>query len=752
MNDYDAVIPLFIQESRQLLEDMERLLLHLEQDEDPMESLNAIFRVAHTIKGSAGIFGFEVIVGFTHGVEELLDKLREDIQLLSSELTSLLLSCGDHISDLIDHLDQGGELSESVILIGQELSKEINRYQLIFKGDKSLPQALDNNCDPKMTSSNITKVLAQDDKSRLERLDNQVVESDNWHISLRFGLDSFRDGMDPISFLIYLSTLGQIQSIVTLDSLPHADDMDAETCYLGFEISFHSDANRQEISDVFQFIRESSQVKILAPSSYISDYIELINGLPEEDLLLGEILIRCGSITQGELQESLSLQESMTADGKSKPLGDIVVETGFTTGKVLETAIEKQNKVRESQVRVSQSVRVDATKLDELINLVGELVISGAGVALSANNSGDTSLIESINVLSTLVDDVRDSTLRLRMVQVGDTFNRFQRVVRDVSKESGKEIDLRITGVETELDKTVVEKIADPLMHLVRNAIDHGIELPSQRLAKGKSSTGTLSLDAYNDSGSVVIEVKDDGAGLDREQIMKKAIDKGLATEGQFLEDKELFDLIFQPGFSTAAAVTNLSGRGVGMDVVKRNITGLRGTVELESQLGEGTTCRIRIPLTLAIIDGFLVEVAGSSFVLQLDSVMECVELNDETCEISSGKDYINLRDEVLPIINLRKQFLLSGESPKRENVVVVRSEGIQFGILVDVLNGEFQTVIKPLGTIFEHIEGISGSTIMGNGEVALILDGAGLLREIMLKGRSKNNELSKKMSVELTN
>jgi two-component system chemotaxis sensor kinase CheA len=311
------------------------------------------------------------------------------------------------------------------------------------------------------------------------------------------------------------------------------------------------------------------------------------------------------------------------------------------------------------------------------------------------------------------------------MVPIGTTFSRFQRVVRDMSSELGKDIGLVITGGDTEVDKALVERIGDPLMHLVRNSIDHGIEAAELRAERGKPARGTLRLNAFHDSGSIVIEVQDDGGGIDRDKVLAKAIERGLVEPGANLSDGEIFGLIFEPGFSTAAAISNISGRGVGMDVVKKNVASLRGTIDVESRMGEGSTMRIRLPLTLAIIDGFLVGVGGSSFVVPLDRVVECVELPPG----QRNRDYLDLRGEVLPFIRLRSQFSIDGEHPRRENVVVVDYAGIKTGLVVDQLMGEFQTVIKPLGRLFEHVQGVSGSTILGNGGVALIIDVPMLVR-----------------------
>jgi two-component system chemotaxis sensor kinase CheA len=304
------------------------------------------------------------------------------------------------------------------------------------------------------------------------------------------------------------------------------------------------------------------------------------------------------------------------------------------------------------------------------------------------------------------------------MVKIGATFTRFKRVVHDVARELGKDIELRTAGEDTELDKTVVEKIGDPLMHLVRNAIDHGIDAPEVRAARGKPAQGTVTLNAYHDSGSIVIEVSDDGGGLNRDKILSKAIERGLVAVDANLSDAEIYGLIFEPGFSTADQITNLSGRGVGMDVVKRNITALRGSVGIASEPGQGTTVTVRLPLTLAIINGFQVGVGKSVFVVPLDMVDECVKFSAE-----SHHDYTDLRGEVLPFIRLRDLFEVPGTPPERQNIVVVKHAGQKFGLVVDTLMGEAQTVIKPLSKMFTQVKGISGSSILGSGDVALILD-----------------------------
>jgi two-component system chemotaxis sensor kinase CheA len=370
--------------------------------------------------------------------------------------------------------------------------------------------------------------------------------------------------------------------------------------------------------------------------------------------------------------------------------------------------------------------------LDYLITRIGELIIAAAGANLLARRSGDTELEESTSTLAELVEQVREGALQLRMVKIGGTFNRFQRTVRDVSRELGKEIQLVVRGEDTELDKTVVERIADPLMHLVRNAIDHGIEPADVRVGRGKPAAGTVTLNAYHDSGSIVIEVSDDGGGLKRDKILAKAVERGLLEEGRTLTDSEVFNFIFEAGFSTAESVTNLSGRGVGMDVVKRNIAALRGTLAIRSEEGRGTIVTVRLPLTLAIINGFQVGVGRSSFVLPLENIEECVEFSS-----AGGHDFANLRGAVLPFVRLREVFGTREPPSRRQSIVVVKHAGERAGLVVDALLGESQTVIKPLGKLFRTVDCVSGSSILGNGEVALILDVAALVQQATARARN---------------
>jgi two-component system chemotaxis sensor kinase CheA len=710
----EEIYSVFAQEAREQLAAMEEGLLRMEQGEQDSDTLNAIFRAAHTIKGAAGVVEIHHIEKFTHILENLLDKLRNgELQVSSEMITALLKGC-DHIGALLDRVEQGVlEEDPAIAAAGEETAALLRRFAA---GDASPTQRAEGG-------------MVEPSVAAVERAGGDQSISDCWHISIRFGRDVLRMGMEPLAFLRYLLNLGEIVHLATLyDSMPAAEEMDPESCYLGFEITLRSHATKEQIENVFAFCRDECDLHILPPHSKVGDFIELIERLPEESMRLGEILVKSGAITQEELEQGLRRQKAAirlaeATEQSAPPLGKILVEKKMVQPEIVEAAATKQRQVQEKKSAEARLIRVQADKLDQLIDLVGELVIAGASANLLAQKSGQSNLVEATSVLSRLVENIRDSALQLRMVQIGETFNRFHRVVRDVSKELGKEIDLVITGAETELDKSVVEKIGDPLMHLVRNALDHGIEPAAVRAAAGKPARGRVELNAYHDSGSIVIEVVDDGGGIDAEKIRAKAIEKGIIQPGQTLTEQELVNLIFEPGFSTADKVSNLSGRGVGMDVVKRNIQALRGTVEVKTTVGVGSRFIIRLPLTLAIIDGFLTSVGKASYVIPLDSVVECLELKDD----DTRGHMLNLRGEVLPFIRLREFFDVEGERPQRENVVVISAAGQKAGIVVDQLLGEFQTVIKPLGSLFKHLRGIGGSTILGSGEVALILDVAAL-------------------------
>jgi two-component system chemotaxis sensor kinase CheA len=724
----------FAQEAAELLQAMEDALLSLEAQPDDAELLHQVFRAMHTIKGTAGVFGFDLVVRFTHTVETVMDAVRSGEQALDRELTAILLDCRDHTAALVDAVlaaDDPNALEQALLDRGAQL---LARLETASGADSGQSQALAQSAgrDPEV-----------------EQVGSRATSDDSWVIALEFGPDALRNGMDPLSFLRYLRTLGDIEQIFTdTRRLPGVDQFDPENCYLGFRIFFSSQADKQAIEQVFEFAADDCDIHILPPQSRVEKYLALLDDLPENQVHpIGEMLQSIGALTANEVAHALRLQsaadDAAGDDGTHTPLGKILVEQHAIQQPVVEQALEKQQQTRQRVAQESRFIRVDSQRLGRLIDLVGELVINSAAMRVMVERHGIDEMQDVVDGVDHLVEEIRDNALQLRMVQIGDTFSRFRRVVRDVSRELGKDIELVIEGGETELDKTVVEKINDPLTHLIRNSLDHGIETPEARLAKGKPAAGKVWLNAYHDSGHIVIEIRDDGAGLDADRIRAKAEAKGLVRPDEVLTREEVLRLIFEPGLSTKDAADDLSGRGVGMDVVRRNIEMLRGTVELDSEHGVGTTVTIVLPLTLAIIDGFLVGSGTEQYVIPLSQVVECVEIGADESVRTQDQHYVNLRGEVLPYLRLKQFFAIpDGHRKGRESLVVVRFGHHKAGLVVDELFGELQTVIKPLGKIFEQLRGIAGATVLGTGGIALILDVQELTSLLHAENRARHLRL----------
>jgi len=679
--DLDEGLQAFVTEAGELLAAMEAGLLNLGDPGAREEAVNAIFRAAHTIKGTAGLFALDYIVLFTHAVESVLEEVRNGALALDDKLVALLLGCADQIGLMVRDVARGGT------------------------GD------LGERCRPQLDALHayLAPPAVGAEQPSLPALDaGEARPVGNWLVSLEFGQDVFRQGMDPASFISYLGRLGRITALATVeDGIPPPEQMDPQSCYLGFELILETAADAEEISRVFELLHDECTLRLLPPGSSNDDYQRLAGALPLHGAAIAEVLQVSGL---GHIAPPAAAALQLTAS--SPPLHAVPAEGAA-----------------HSRPADNRTIRVDAERLGQLITLVGELITASARTQMIGSRIRDSELQDSTSALAGLVEQVRDSALQLRMVKIGATFNRFQRVVHDVAREIGKDIRLVLGGEGVELDKTLVERIGDPLTHLVRNAIDHGIEPAALRRQRGKPLQGTVSLNAFHDSGSVVIEVGDDGGGLQRDRIIACAIERGLIDPEHQPGDSEVFALVFEPGFSTAGQVTSLSGRGVGMDVVKRSIEALRGSITIESEAGRGTTVRVRLPLTLAIMDCMLVTVGASRFAIPLGAIEECIEYEPE-----GERGFVDLRGEVLPTASLRALFRLPLAAPRRESVLVVRHAGQRAGLVVDSLQGQCQAVIKPLSPVFSGISCLSGSTVLGSGEVALILDIPALLRQLQAR------------------
>ncbi|MCB9496431.1 MAG: chemotaxis protein CheA [Fibrobacteria bacterium] len=719
--DLDILRSELILESRELLAEMETALLKMEREGPTREHIDALFRVAHTIKGSVGIFGLDHIVAFTHAMETALDAFRNGSVPCTGEHLGLFLECADHLERLIEGLERNTPPEEIAHDVQTALEARLLR---ISKTSDPEPRR-------GASSSNVPaeRPPLRPEIEILEGRAGPEVDNQAWHISLRPSPDLLRHGVDPLALISYLSEFGKVLAVEVVDDrLPDLEEMDPTEAYLGFEIRFSTEADRSRIVDAFSFVSKGSRLRILPPRARIDAYLELMDSAPHSSKRLGEILVEVGALTEQELEKALAMQKA--APSPPPPLGKILVGEQIVPPEVVAAALDHQKRPPHSPGGLrSTLVKVDSAKLDSLIDLVGELVISSAAAHLAARSEGAKASLEALAQMVQLVEEIRDCSLGLRMVAVGEVFQRFPRMVRDLAKDLGKSVRLEITGAETELDKSMVDRLADPLTHIVRNALDHALEPPSARASQGKPEEGTLGFHAYHQTGSIVIEVRDDGAGIDRKRVLARARERGLVQPDQILSDSQILDLIFQPGFSTANTVSNLSGRGVGMDVVRKTIEGMRGTIELESTLGAGTTIRLRLPLTLAIIDGFLVSVASRSFVVPLDMVVECADLDRSAAALDGSRALADLRGHPLPLLDLRRLYSLPDPTPARRNILVVEYGSRRAGLVVDRLVGEFQTVIKALPTAFGDPPGVGGTTILGTGEVALILDIATLVQ-----------------------
>lgn len=688
----------FREEAYELLESLEQSLLELEDDPNNRDTVSAVFRSMHTIKGSAAMFGFDDVSGFTHHVETVLDDVRNGKIPVTKGLIDLTLESRDHIRLMLDEPDHPEIPDRS-----KELMNRLEEEVTTATGGNRTPVEVDGEVQTHAIGHDGGEPPAPDqpdepDEGTLAR---------TWHIRFVPHEKIMANGTNPLLLIEELHDIGDCTVVAGMNSVPTLEGYLPETAYANWDIFLTTTKNRNSIRDVFMFVEDDCDLMIR-----LIDEIDFSD--EPRHKRLGQILVDRGVIEADVVNRAVSGQ---------KRLGEVLVGSGVDAHEV-ETALQEQEHIKRSRQKVqadaaSSSIRVQSEKLDELVDLVGELVTLQARLTQTTGAFANNELTTISENFERLIGELRDHTMSIRMVPIATSFSRFRRLVRDLSQELGKEVELVTEGGETELDKTVIERLHDPLVHIIRNSIDHGLESPDERVAAGKPRSGTVSLVARHVGANVEVRVVDDGKGLDRERIRAKAVDRGLISQDTTLSDGEIFDLVFMPGFSTAQTVTTVSGRGVGMDVVRRQVESIGGSVTIESKVSSGTAVIISIPLTLAIIDGLLVRIQEEYFVVPLSNVEACIEYQRK----SEDEGVVANRGELLPIVDLRKEFHIHGERPDIEQAVVVETGIGEIGFIVDDVIGDHQTVIKNLGKLYNDLEGVSGATILGDGGVALILD-----------------------------
>ncbi|WP_152044797.1 chemotaxis protein CheA [Aureimonas psammosilenae] len=657
MNAGNAV-EVFLNEARDLLEQLEAALLDLEARPDDAELINTTFRALHTLKGSGGMFGPPDMAAFAHRLEDAFETVRRGETALTPALVGLLLASADHIRRLLfepggDHAARSAELVEA---LGREVGQAV--------------------AQPTSSTNALAAPVSK--------------PAGLFRVTLRLPANALLFGTNPLALLDELRALGPAEVEALTDAVPDLATLVPTELRLGWRITLTPAGGREAIEDVFIFVDEPGAV-----------LIEELDGASDAD--------------------ASDLPPAAATPDQAVPVGK--PET-----KSQPAASSSASSTPESSVRVS------AGRLDTLLDQVGELVIAQARLSALAHARRDPVLTAVVEEIERLAADLRDSAMDMRMLPIDSLFSRYRRVVRDLSSDLGKEIDLVLTGEDTELDKTVLDRLGDPLVHIIRNSIDHGIEAPDKRLASGKSQRGSLRLSARQAGTEVLITIEDDGAGLNRARILEKARAAGIVAEGVTPSDREVDELIFHPGLSTAASVSNLSGRGVGMDVVRRTIGELHGTIEIATEPGRGTRFTLRLPLTLAIIDGLLVRIGDTKCILPLASIEECVELASIATRASTGRNFVDIRNTLVPILEMDRIFGTAGG--QGSIVVVTATENGKVGALVDQVIGQHQTVIKPLSPLHRAIPGLAGATILGDGSVALILDINPLARQTGVASR----------------
>jgi len=689
----------FFEECFEGLEAMESGLLNLDMGDIDSEVINTIFRGAHSIKGGSGTFGFTVVADFTHIMETLLDEMRDGRRKVTQSAVNVLLGSVDCLREMLTSIQNEQSVNEaSVAKHKAALEQELNG---LANTAPSAPAALA--VSPATTT----------DSDDINDSDLVELNEQGWKIAFCPYLDLLKTGNDPVRMFRELAELGELTALANVQDVPGIDELDPEECNISWDIKVTGDIPAEEIKEIFNWVEGDCELEIqplVVKTAKPAPVIKKAEPEPEPEPVAPVTVAMSAPIENSTETEIVKTKEPV------KP-----------------AQVEPEIK---NVVAASSSIRVDTAKIDALINMVGEVVITQSMLGLVGENFAMDKVDQLKKGLAQLERHTRDlqqSVMNIRMLPISFVFSRFPRLVHDISTKLGKKIELKLVGENTEIDKSVVELINDPLVHLIRNSLDHGIEMPASRVAAGKPETGTIELKAYHRGGHIVIEIIDDGHGLDRKKLIAKAIEKGLIEENAVLTDKQAFELIFMPGFSTAEKLTDISGRGVGMDVVRRNIEALGGNIEITSEVGKGTTIAIHLPLTLAILDGQSVAVGNETYIVPLVSIIESINITEKMLNKVAGKgETFRLRNQYIPIIRMHKIFNVQPRNTSKMAegvIVVVEGQGVLCGLFVDDLLGQQQVVIKSLEANYRRVEGVSGATILGDGSVALILDVPGLVR-----------------------
>ncbi len=699
-----GITEVFLNEAKEIITNLESDILTLEDRRTDKSVINSIFRYFHTLKGSSGIAGFTNLYEFTHKLESLFDRVRSEEIAVTESIIDLLLQSLDWIK---------GELFGDIIEHDSEILKQniVNSMSDIITNDS---------IHPGTDSSNSSTAAGPD---------GGAGETENFFkITVRFKEDIFFNGIDPLMILEDLECHGEfIHNRVNIQGLPDFYELKTEKCYLRWEIVLKTTHDESQIKNVFLFVYEDNDIEI---EDITEKYLTIKDRHYLSEKKIGELLVERGVLNNNDLDELIKQQEEHNVK-----IGDIIVQKGLASEDDIVEALQEQAIIKK-KIEVS-TVRVDSGKIDNLMNLLGEIVIGQASLHRIADTLEEDkafSLKNSLYGLDRATREFQEQIMSIRMLPIGGTFDQFRRFVRDTAQNQGKEIKLNIEGGETELDKTVIEKIGDPLKHIIRNAIDHGIESADERVKKGKTPGGTIKLKAYHQEGNVYIDIIDDGRGINFERVKKKAAALEMISEEEEISKEKLLTFLFRPGFSTTEKVGELSGRGVGMDVVKTNIEELRGSIEIKSKDDEGTLVRIKLPLTLAIIEGMLIRIGNSIFIIPLLSVVETIQIDEQAYKTVEGQgELIFVRGDYISLIRLNKLFDINAD---KTNIcdslfVIVECDGERMGIMIDELIGQQQIVIKSVDSYITDSRAISGATILGDGRVSLIMDIHGLAEEL---------------------